>query len=237
MNQNTYAFWLNQLQEAQQAFNACTNYIITNAIPLTIKSVHVNTYHWMRTDFPILPAQSVIKIYKDAIASIQSIKSNKHYNSAIPQRTNLVMRLDKRLYSSLRLDDITISSGQPHKRELIPFILYPKAEYMLKNYIAHDPTLFVKDNNVCYKYELGGMLLVPKTNDLFKGDFDPIYEYHGLKESLLFTITSKKNGIIENYYYLFSTNDYRPDKDYVNSKFIYSTINDSENKLYKKYLD
>ena len=97
--------------------------------------------------------------------------------------------------------------------------------------------LFGNKLYACYKYELGGMLLIPKTDDLFKGDFDFIYEYHCSKEGLLFTITSKKNGIIENYYYLFSTNDYQPDKDYVNSKFIYSTINDSENKLYKKYLE
>jgi len=148
MNQKAFDFWYNQLLTAQQAFNDCTSYIHCNDIPLSIKSVHDNVYHWMRNKYPSLSAQAIIKIYKDAIASLQSIKSNKHYNAKVPERNNLIMRMDKRLYTSLRLDGITISTGQPHKRELIPFILYPKASFMFKNYITHDPTMFERNGKL-----------------------------------------------------------------------------------------
>ena len=145
MNNEAFSYWHNQLELAKLAFNECANYLYENSIPLSIKLVHNNVYDWMRNKYNNLSAQSIIKIYKDVISSFKTIKSNKHYNAEIPQRKQLVMRLDKRLYSSLRLDGITIPTGQPYKRELIPFNLYPKAEYMLKNYITHDPTIFERN--------------------------------------------------------------------------------------------
>lgn len=145
MNNDAFSYWHNQLEQAKMAFNECATYLHNSSLPLSIKIVHNNVYDWMRIKYNDLSAQSVIKIYKDVISSFKSIKSNKQFNAEIPQRKQLVMRLDKRLYSSLRLDGITIPTGQPYKRELVPFNLFPKAEFMLKNYIAHDPTIFERN--------------------------------------------------------------------------------------------
>lgn len=91
---------------------------------------------------------------------------------------------------------------------------------------------------VLYKYELNGMRLIPKVNDLFKGDFDDIYEYHYIKDhGILFTILSKQNGIISEQYYLCTMNDNHEYKDYMSVKYIYSTIVDKNNELYKKYVE
>ena len=148
MSTDAFSYWHNQLEEAKLAFDECAEYLHANSIPLSIKLVHDNVYDWMRNKYNNLSAQSVIKIYKDVISAFKAIKSNKHYNAEIPQRKQLVMRLDKRLYTSLRLDGITIPTGQPYKRELVPFILFPQAEFMLKNYIAHDPTIFERNNTM-----------------------------------------------------------------------------------------
>ena len=145
MNNDAFSYWHNQLEQAKMAFNECATYLHNSSLPLSIKTVHNNVYDWMRNKYNDLSAQSVIKIYKDVISSFKSIKCNKQFNAEIPQRKQLVMRLDKRLYSSLRLDGITIPTGQPYKRELVPFNLFPKAEFMLKNYIAHDPTIFERN--------------------------------------------------------------------------------------------
>ena len=89
-----------------------------------------------------------------------------------------------------------------------------------------------------YRYELNGIRLMPKTEGLFKGDFDDIYDFHYTKgHGVLFEILRKQNGIIENYYYLFTVNDDYYCKDYMSAEFSYSTINDSGNKLYEKYLE
>ena len=91
---------------------------------------------------------------------------------------------------------------------------------------------------VLYKYDLNGIRLIPKTDGLFKGDFDDVYEFHYLKgHGVLFDILRKKNGIIEEQYYLCSMNDMYGYKDYMSAKYVYSTINDKNNELYKKYLD
>ena len=145
MRQEAFDFWHVIMLQAKDAFNACAKYLQDNRLPLSIKVVHNEVYDWMRKDFDKLPAQSIIKIYKDVISSFRSIKKNKHAKAKTPERKNLVMRLDKRLYTSLRLEGIVISTGTAHKRELVPFNLFPRAEFMLKEYMTHDPTLFERD--------------------------------------------------------------------------------------------
>ncbi len=98
--------------------------------------------------------------------------------------------------------------------------------------------MFNNEPYLLYKYELGGMLLMPKIDDIFKGDFNCICELHAIKDhGILFTITKKQNGIIINYYYLFTVNEHSLYKNYVDVNFTYTTINDKDNLLYKKYID
>ncbi len=91
---------------------------------------------------------------------------------------------------------------------------------------------------VLYKYDLNGIRLIPKTDGLFKGDFDDIYEFHALKgHGVLFDVLRKKYGVIHNQYYLCTMNDMYGYKDYMEAKFIYSRVNDLDNVLYKKFLE
>ena len=141
-----FSHWLTILTEAATAYNACCEFLVSNNVPLSIKPVHDNVYDWMRKTYPILPAQSIIKVYKDAMSSLKSIKSNKHKNAKIPAKHNLSMRLDKRLYGTLSKAGITLSNGESVKRELVPFKnLYLKAEEMFNLYTHDDPLLFFRD--------------------------------------------------------------------------------------------
>ena len=54
------------------AYNTCCNFLVDNNIPLGLHEVHEAVYCMLREQYQLLPAQSVIKIYKDAMASIRS---------------------------------------------------------------------------------------------------------------------------------------------------------------------
>ena len=66
------------LKESCLAYNECAEFIENNHVSLDIKSVHDAVYDWMRNKYPKLQAQSIIKIYKDVLAAIRSIRKNKH---------------------------------------------------------------------------------------------------------------------------------------------------------------
>lgn len=140
--------WMTLLADSARAYNACADFLSENKIPLSVKAVHDAAYGWLREEFPSLPAQAVIKVYKDAMAALKSIRSNGHRDARVPRKKNLAMRLDKRLYGRMTAEGITLSSGDGTRRELVPYILYPKAEEMLLNYPAQDPLLFVRDGRM-----------------------------------------------------------------------------------------
>ena len=142
------ARWLTLLADSARAYNACAEYLADNGIRLSVKEVHNAVYGRLREEFPSLPAQAVIKVYKDAMAALKSIRSNGHKDARVPRKKNLAMRLDKRLYGRMTAEGITLSSGDGTRRELIPYLLYPKAEEMLLNYPAQDPLLFVRDGRM-----------------------------------------------------------------------------------------
>ncbi len=146
--QEDFAFWQNTLETTKQAYNACANYLCINNIPLNIKDVHDSVYHWMREDFPSLPAQGIIKIYKEVLGSCRSIKSNKHKDAEIPQKNNLSMRLDKRLYANLDGEGISLTSATKRKRTRVSFVLFDKAKDLFKTYKTNDPLLFMKNGKI-----------------------------------------------------------------------------------------
>ena len=144
-----YNAWLTLLTEASNAYNTCANIIKTNNIQLSLKPVHNAVYNTLRELYPILPAQIIIKTYKDVISAFRSIKNNGKENTAnTPYKNNPSIRLDKRLYSNLTKQGIYVSGVVKNKRQFIPFELYPQIEYMFMNYPTHDPSLFIKDNNL-----------------------------------------------------------------------------------------
>lgn len=146
MDEANAQHWLHLLEYARDAYNMCTRHLSVNKIPLSLKAVHANCYNLIRETYAGLSSQMAIKCEQAAAAALKTIRSNKQQDIAdIPQRKSLVMTLDKRLYGLLTVNGITLTGAQRNKRTLIPFALYPKAEEMLLNYKACDPTIFYRD--------------------------------------------------------------------------------------------
>lgn len=143
-----FRYWHNQLVETRNAYNDCSEYMFNNNTPLALKTVHDNVYDWLRKTHPSLPAQAVIKVYKDVLSAFRSIKGNRHRIKHAPQKRHLAMRLDKRLYTRMQQDGIVMCAGTEGKRELIPFVLYDKATEMLLNYPTHDPLIYERDGRL-----------------------------------------------------------------------------------------
>ena len=168
MTQKSIDFWTHFLSQAQQAYNDCANFLVDNNIKLDIKTVHNEVYEWMRTKYSVLPAQSIIRTYKEVIAALRSIKTNKHNDAKIPQRHNLAMRLDKRLYDKLNKNGIALTGEQKGKRTHVGFITYPQVEKMFNFYVPKDPLLFIRDGRVFLSVPFEA-LEQPITNDISIG--------------------------------------------------------------------
>lgn len=133
------------LMQGQQAYNACAEFLKENEVPLDIRSVHDAVYSWMRERFPLLSAQMVIKTYKDALAALRSIKSNKEENAKTPEKTNLSMRLDKRLYTDLTVSGLRLTGFIPHKRKFVAIQGYDRIWEMFARYTTSDPLVFIRN--------------------------------------------------------------------------------------------
>ena len=137
--------WHNILVCAKDAYNRCVSILHENKTTLSLKNVHKACYNIIRTEYPELSSQMVIKCEQAAAAALKTIKSNKHKTAELPKRKTLVMTLDKRLYGTLTTDGITITGAQKNRRTFIPFNAYPKAKEMLQTYKACDPTIFYRN--------------------------------------------------------------------------------------------
>lgn len=138
-------FWETLLKESVKAYDECAERLRSKAVRLDLKSVHEEVYSWMRKSHPIIPAQGVIKIYKEVLSALRSIKSNKHKNAETPVKHGLNMRLDKRLYVGLDRTGISLSGSHKGKRARATFALYPKAEEMFSKYTTSDPLIFLRE--------------------------------------------------------------------------------------------
>ena len=148
-NIDDHTYWSNLLLNSCKAYNKCSEIIVSNKIPLDLKSVHNAVYHILRTNFPIIPSQGIIKIYKECISAYRSMKSNGMDVCKILHKHTMSMRLDKRLYSNLTLKSISLCSAIPCKRAIAELVQYPKLAYLFNRYKTHDPIIFYK-NNVFY---------------------------------------------------------------------------------------
>lgn len=136
----------NFLEQAQSAYNWCAEYLKQNNVPLDIKSVHNAVYDIMRSKYKELPAQCVIRIYKEVIAAWRSIKSNKHKDAKTPERKNKAMRLDKRLYANLSKEGIALTGFEKNKRKFFAIESYDALDELFSKYTTTDPLVFIRDN-------------------------------------------------------------------------------------------
>ena len=138
-------YWSSLLDTARLAYNECANLLDSNKIHLDLKSVHNAVYYILREDFPTIPSQGIIKIYKECISAFRSINSNGHIEHKIPEKKNCSMRLDKRLYSKLNIDNISLCSAKSNRRAVAEIIKFPRLMELFKKYPTQDPLIFKRD--------------------------------------------------------------------------------------------
>lgn len=133
----------NFLGQAQLAYNWCAEYLKLHNVPFDIKSVHRAVYDTMRSRYKVLPAQCVIRIYKEVIAAWRSIKANRHEDAKTPERKNKAMRLDKRLYSNFSKEGIALTGFEKNKRKFFAIESYAVLDGMFSKYTTTDPLVFI----------------------------------------------------------------------------------------------
>ena len=158
-------FWVNTLTQTRDAYNRCSMLISSNNLPYSLKQVHHECYYILRSEFPALPSQSIIRIEREVISAYKSRKSNKQ-RSDIPQKHSLSMTLDKRIYSNFTRDGISLTSDVPNKRKRFSFELYPKVNEMFASSLAKDPTIFYRNESLWLSipFELIGCMPVSITS-------------------------------------------------------------------------
>ena len=148
MTESSFQYWYDFLVQARDAYNFCTQYVTDNNIPLGLKPIHEALYQRMRDRYTMLPAQACVKVYKEALAALRSIRSNKHKNAETPKRKQLALRVDKRLYSDLTVEGIKLTGEERNKRKFYPFVKFDKMKEMFSTCKALDPLIFIRDGKI-----------------------------------------------------------------------------------------
>lgn len=142
-NKEDYLYWKNLLETSMSAYNDISRMIFESKISLGLTQVHSLVYEPVREKYPTIPAQSVIKMYKDAISNLRSCK-----RKSCPVRNNPSMRLDKRLYSKLCPTSISLPSSKRNKRVVVKFQTYNKFNELASMYTMTDPLIFMKNDEI-----------------------------------------------------------------------------------------
>ena len=140
-------FWFRLLAETNNAYNYLSNAITADKTPCGIVAVHNKYYSTLRSKFPTLPSQTIIRVQRSVIAALKSAKSNKHHGNN-PHKVKLSMILDKRMYSNFTAEGISLISDTPNKRKRFTFHLYDKVKELFATSAAKDPTIFVRDGQL-----------------------------------------------------------------------------------------
>ena len=148
MTEETMEHWLQLLNVSRDAFNSCVQHLNEVKPQLSMSGVHKACYSYLRELYPLLPSQGVIRIQRLAAAALKSIKSNTHKNAELPVKHSLSMVLDKRLYSNLTVNGISLTGKTERKREHCEFVIYDKARDMFSKYSPLDPTIFYRNGKM-----------------------------------------------------------------------------------------
>jgi len=143
----TLEFWKQRLADVRDAYNTAITLLSETNMPLTLANTHMVVYDKIREMFPDVPSQMVIRLQREALSAMRSRKSNKH-SGKLPHKNSLSITLDKRLYSNLSYDGITVTSEEKRKRERMLFVRYKMSDYMFSNYMPCDPLLFIRNDRM-----------------------------------------------------------------------------------------
>ena len=148
MSDTTRNYWVSLLAQTRDAFNTCANMVTSAKTPLSLVTVHAQCYNVLREQYPQVPSQGIIRVQKSVLATLRAIRGNKQKNASVPQRKQLVLQLDKRLYSNFSVNGISLSNGKPQKRELCTFVLYDKVRELFSTCVPKDPTIFARNGRL-----------------------------------------------------------------------------------------
>lgn len=140
-----HEYWSSLLALSREAYNKCANILDSNNVHIDLRSVHKAVYDILREEYPTIPSQAVIKIYKECISAFRSIKSNGHKKHKIPEKYGLSMRLDKRLYSKFNRKSIALCSGKACKRAVADIVGYDRLDSLFVQYTTADPLIFMRN--------------------------------------------------------------------------------------------
>ena len=143
-NEECRSHFIELLVQTRDAYNECAKIIYDNSIPLDIKSVHNAVYFYIRSNYPKLTSNAVIALYRDVMGAIRSIKSNKHEDAKIPEKSNLNHKLNRYLYNRLTAEGIWLTTNIKRIRSHITFKSYPRLQEMFQRYVPGDPTIFLR---------------------------------------------------------------------------------------------
>ena len=129
----------------QSIWNYLSNYVLENKLEISAKILHDQTYYRCKTKFQEAPSQIIIRAIADVIATFKTIKSNKQELEKAPEKKNLSIRLDKRIYV---LKDNSIKLTTSGKQVRCTFNPFPKFQELRNKYRICDPLIFVKNNEV-----------------------------------------------------------------------------------------
>ena len=126
-------------------WNYLSNYIFEKKITPSSKILQEQKYHKCRKIFNKAPSQLIIRAIHDVTSTFKTIKSNKHKIEKSPIKSNLSIRLDKRIYT-LQKDSVKLTTCG--KRIICKLKLYDQIKELIEQYNICDPLIFVKDNEV-----------------------------------------------------------------------------------------
>ena len=127
---------LNALQNVQNCYNFLSNVLYANGYinkALNRYSIHKQFYHTLRCQFPSLSSQMVIKVILEVVSNWKSWLKTSKKKSNFPQKRNLSLIMDKRLYSKLTTHSVNIAVPN-HRKVTCTFTTYPLLQKMFDTY-------------------------------------------------------------------------------------------------------
>jgi IS605 OrfB family transposase len=114
----------------------------------SIVLLHAKAYFQIRTLYPNIPSQVVIRAEQECLSSYRTAKSNKHKLKKPIEKKNLSMRLDKRLYSKNKSDKYSINITTINKRKSFKFVVYARLKELMDKYTHQDPLIYENDGKL-----------------------------------------------------------------------------------------
>lgn len=143
-NEKEFEHWKNVLETSRSMYNDMSKIIWEHRKEkFSLSFIHSLTYDKMRHKYPEMHSQMVAKTYRGLLSNYRANK--KKFKC---EKKNLSLTLDKKLYSRLTPESISLASSTPHKRTTVKFKLYKKFEEMTKQYTMRDPSIFFRNGKM-----------------------------------------------------------------------------------------